>query len=249
VLGAGVANTIWASGLAPRKQAGHLIASDRVRNLLAPYKRGAVHICNLYRMTRGVDEVARLFGAKPPATQLNFPEEVFPGYPGLVIRDSVEGRVLEQMTWGFPLRLKGMKPESKPKPVNNIADLRKPMWSGLARKPQWRCLIPLTGFCEAQGQKGAKTRTWLSEREQLIFAWGGLWRVSDEWGPVFSGAMTDCNEAVRPVHNRMPVMLAPGEWESWLHGSFEEVCDLQARCYPDDLIAIERTPELWGKRS
>ncbi|SFK87002.1 hypothetical protein SAMN05444581_13415 [Methylocapsa palsarum] len=34
VLGARVANTISASGLCPRKQAGHLIASDRVRTLL-----------------------------------------------------------------------------------------------------------------------------------------------------------------------------------------------------------------------
>jgi hypothetical protein len=42
---------------------------------------------------------------------------------------------------GFPLRLKGMKPDSKPRPVNNIADLSKPMWSELARKPQGRCLI------------------------------------------------------------------------------------------------------------
>ncbi len=34
VLGACVANTISASGLCPRKQAGHLIASDQVRSLL-----------------------------------------------------------------------------------------------------------------------------------------------------------------------------------------------------------------------
>lgn len=52
-----------------------------------------------------------------------------------------------------------MKPESKPKPVNNIADMRKGMWSGLARKPQWRCLIPVTAFAEAEGAKGPKTRT------------------------------------------------------------------------------------------
>jgi len=63
---------------------------------------------------------------------------------------------------GFPLRLKGMKPEGKPKPVNNIADLKKPMWIGLARKPQWRCLIPVTHFAEAEGQKGSKTRTWFN---------------------------------------------------------------------------------------
>jgi hypothetical protein len=35
VFGVGVANTISASELSSRKQAGHLIASDQVRNLLA----------------------------------------------------------------------------------------------------------------------------------------------------------------------------------------------------------------------
>ncbi len=34
VLGTGVANTIWASGLYSRKQAGHLRASDLVKSLL-----------------------------------------------------------------------------------------------------------------------------------------------------------------------------------------------------------------------
>jgi putative SOS response-associated peptidase YedK len=168
-------------------------------------------ICNLYPMTKGIDEVARLFGAKVPPSQPNFPEEVYPGYPGVVVRERDDGRVLEQMTWGFPLRLKGVKPGSKPKPVNNIADLRKPMWSGLARQPQWRCLIPLTHFCEAEGEKGCKTRTWLSEAEQPVFAWGGLWRISDEWGPVYSGAMTDCNETIRPIS----AASAPSTSDDW----------------------------------
>lgn len=206
-------------------------------------------MCNLYRMTKGVDEVARLFEATLPPVALNVPEEVYPGYPGLVVRNRDGARAIEQMTWGFPLRLRTMKPGSKPKPVNNIADLRKPMWSGLAKNPRWRCLIPLTDFCEAEGPKGAKTRTWLREPEQPIFAWGGLWRVSDEWGPVFSGAMADCNATVRPVHDRMPVLLQADEWDLWLQGSFDEVCALQARCYPDERIEIERTSEPWAKRA
>ena len=205
-------------------------------------------MCNLYRMTRGIDEVARLFEAQPASSQPNVPEEVYPGYPGLVVRNGGEGRVLEQMTWGFPLRLRSMKPGSRPKPVNNIADIRKPFWIGLARSPRWRCLIPLTAFCEPEGPKGSKTRTWLSEREQPIVAWGGLWRVSDEWGAVYSGAMADCNEAVRPIHDRMPLLLRRDEWSLWLNGSLEELCRLQDRCYPDELIAIERTADAWNKR-
>ena len=149
------------------------------------------------------------------------------------------------MVWGFPLRLKGMKPESKPKPVNNIADLRKPMWIGSAKKPQAHCLIPLTGFAEPEGPKGSKTRTWVTVKEQPIFAWGGLWRNSAEWGPVYSGAMTDCNEAMRPLHDRMPVLLHPHEYDQWLQGSLEDLLVFQNRTFPDDLIEMDRTRELW----
>jgi putative SOS response-associated peptidase YedK len=43
-----------------------------------------------------------------------------------------------------------------------------------------------------------------------------MWRESAEWGPVYSGLMTDCNEAIRPVHNRMPVLLLPEDHDRWL---------------------------------
>ena len=166
----------------------------------------------------------------------------------MVIREADGERVLESMVWGFPLRLKGMKPDSKPRPVNNIADLSKPMWIGLAKKPEARCLIPLTGFAEPAGAKGAKTRTWVTVKGQPIFAWGGLWRHSAEWGPVYSGAMADCNEAIRPLHDRMPVLLHPDEYEQWLRGSFDDLLAFQKRCFPDDLIELQPTSELWVKK-
>lgn len=177
------------------------------------------------------------------------PRETYPGGAGLVVREMEGSRLLQEMTWGFPLRLKSMNPDSKPKPVNNIADLQKPIWKGLAAKPQWRCLIPLTGFAEAEGAKGAKTRTWFSVVGQPIFAWAGLWRESAEWGPVYSGLMTDCNEAIRPVHNRMPVLLLPEDYDRWLGGSFEDALGFQRRRFSDALIAMERTLEPWARRA
>src|ERR1700760_4507088 len=146
-------------------------------------------MCNLYTSRVTAAQVAAHFGVANPV-QSNAGEEVYPGYPGLVVREEDGQRVMQSMTWGFPLRLKGMSPTAKPKPVNNIADLQKPMWKGLAAKPQWRCLIPLTGFAEAEGPKGAKTRTWFTVKDQPVFAWAGLWRVSQDWGPVYSGVMT-----------------------------------------------------------
>nr|WP_315380791.1 SOS response-associated peptidase family protein [uncultured Sphingomonas sp.] len=204
-------------------------------------------MCNLYQLRKSAAEVAAHFGVDTPV-QSNAGEEVYPGYPGMVVREEAGARVLQSMVWGFPLRLKGMSPTAKPKPVNNIADLTKPMWVGLAGKPEWRCLIPLTGFAEAEGAKGSKTRTWFSVKDAPLFAWAGLWRDSAEWGPVYSGVMTDCNEAIRPVHDRMPVLLHRDDHDRWLHGSFDDILGFQARCFPDDLIVMERTDEPWVKR-
>ena len=73
-------------------------------------------MCNLYTVRKSAAEVAAHFGVSDP-TQSNSPEEVHPGYPGMVVREAEGARVMQSMVWGFPLRLKGMKPEAKPKPV------------------------------------------------------------------------------------------------------------------------------------
>jgi len=201
-------------------------------------------MCNLYTVRKTAAEVAEYFRVPNPM-QSNAGPDVYPGGPGMVIVEEGGVRQLRSMTWGFPLRLKDMKPESKPKPVNNIADLTKYMWVGLARKHDWRCLIPVTAFAEAEGMKGKMTRTWFSVKDEPLFAWGGLWRVSDEWGPVYSGAMTNANEAVAPVHNRMPVLLHRDDYEQWMHGSLDDLIAFQKRKFPAELMNMERTSDLW----
>ena len=206
-------------------------------------------MCNLYTVRKSAAEVAAHFGVDVP-TEFNTPEETLPGYPGMVVREAEGVRVLQSMVWGFPRPMKSKKTglPIKPKPVNNIADLTNFMWRGIAPKPQWRCLIPVTGFAEAEGEKGSMTRTWFTVKDQPIFAWAGMWRISDEWGAVYSGMMTDCNEAIRPVHDRMPVLLHPDEYDQWLHGSLDDVIAFRDRCFPDELIEMNRTDELWSRR-
>lgn len=208
-----------------------------------------VAMCNLYTNRKSAAEVAEWFGVNAPA-MFNVPEEVVPGYPGMVVREEGGERVLQAMVWGFPLPQKSSKTglPIKPKPVNNIANLASGMWRNLAPKPAARCLIPLTHFAEPQGEKGSKTRTWISVKGQPIVAWAGIWRQSAEWGPVYSGLMTDCNEVVRPVHDRMPVLLLRDDHDRWLHGSVDDVFAFRDRCFPDELIEIERTAEPWIRR-
>jgi hypothetical protein len=74
----------------------------------------------------------------------------------------------------------------------------------------------------------------------------GLSKAPD--GACLFGAMADWNEAIRPRHDRIPVLLHPHEYEQWLRGSFEDLLAFQKRCFPDDLIEIHPTSELWVKK-
>ena len=200
-------------------------------------------MCNLYRMTKNASEVAAWFDAIEAAQGANFAEEVYPGYSGLVV---AEGQV-RAMTWGFPLVLTGKQRQKlKPKPVNNARTDKLGTFFWRHSFESRRCLIPLTGWAEAQGAKGRMTRTWLSLPDTPIFAAAGVWRPSDEWGACYSMVMTDsAGTDAADVHERMPVLLAPDDYAGWLGGPPAAALAL---CQPwGGPIAIDRTGEPWAK--
>ena len=208
-------------------------------------------MCNLYRMTKATAEVANLFNAKLGSVG-NFATEVYPGYPGLVVAKAgggkQEGGELRSMVWGFPLVLKGKNGQPlKPRPVNNArADkLDGFMWRySFAER---RCLIPVSAFAEAEGEKGAKTRTWFTLPGEDPFAVAGLWRDTPEWGPAYTMVMTEACQHVASVHDRMPVILERDDWADWLDGAPDQA-GLLCRPYPE-LMAVERTGETWVRRN
>jgi len=200
-------------------------------------------MCNLYRMTKAPDEVARLFGSTVGQVG-NAGGEVYPGYPGLV----VSGGELRSMAWGFPLAMKGKSGQPlKPKPVNNTRTdkLDSGFWKPSFQ--QRRCLIPLTEFAEAEGEKGSKTRTWFALPDEPVFAVAGIWRDTAEWGPAYSMIMTEACIHVADVHDRMPVILRRSDWADWLDGPPDDA-RLLCRPYPE-LIVVNRTADPWVRRS
>ena len=203
-------------------------------------------MCNLYTVRKSPAEVAAHFGVDVPQ-QFNASVNTHPGAPGIVAHEADGALVLKPMVWGFPRPMKSKKTglPIKPKPVNNIADLNNWMWRNIAPKAEHRCLIPLTMFAEAEGPDGAKTRTWFRVRDRPIVCWAGMWRDSAEWGAVYSGLMTDCNEAIRETHTRMPVLLLPEDYDRWLHGGLDDVTAFRDRCFPDDLIERSRSADPW----
>jgi putative SOS response-associated peptidase YedK len=200
-------------------------------------------MCNLYRMTKNVSEVAAWFAAVEGAGGANFAAEVYPGYTGLVV---AEGAV-RAMTWGFPLVLKGKQGQPlKPKPVNNARTDKLETFFWRHSFTERRCLIPLTGWAEAQGAKGRMTRTWLSLPEAPLFAAAGVWRQSEEWGACYSMVMTDsAGTEAAAVHERMPVLVSPEDQAAWLGGSPQDALAL-CRAWPGDLVT-DRTDQPWAR--
>ena len=107
-----------------------------------------------------------------------------------------------------------------------------------------RCLILADGFFEwsKSSSGGGKTPHYITLKDQSPFAFAGLW---DLWqspeGEILKTACiltTSPNELVKPIHDRMPVILPPDRYRPWLkagEGAPEEFLPLLLP-YPAELM-------------
>lgn len=206
-------------------------------------------MCNRYEGGT-LGQIELLFGARPVRAMNDGPAIIHPKDPGLVVRQVASELVIEQMCWGFPVVLRGKQGQPlKPKPVNNTRfDKLAGFWKRWAASPEHRCLIPARRFAEAVGEPGRMTETWLSVTGADLFAWAGIWRASDEWGPCYSGVMTDAAPELQSIHDRCPVILARNDWENWLTAPLTELYRFD-RPWPAAQMRVEATDKAWFQRA
>lgn len=103
-----------------------------------------------------------------------------------------------------------------------------------------RCLIPVSGYYEWQDRAGGKQPYYFTDRNgSPALTVAGLW---DQWKNPESGEVlksctmiiTEPNDFVREVHDRMPVLLAATDFEPWLSGAASAEL---LRPAPNDLLA------------
>ena len=81
-----------------------------------------------------------------------------------------------------------------------------------------RCLVPAHFFFEWQ-RIGRANQPYAIAADDGIFAFAGIW---DRWNQAemvldsFSIVTTVANEVMDEIHSRMPVILAPADYERWL---------------------------------
>src|SRR4051812_37391814 len=196
-------------------------------------------MCNRFRMTAKQRELAARFGITTPYPEdvTIPPPELFPKRQGWVVRQAGGQRLLDVMQWGVPLQTKGAKGQPITKSITNVRNLTSPFWKSTIGKAEFRCLVPVTDFCEWEGETGSKQERWFSVPSRPIFAFAGVWRPSPE-GKCIAFLTCEPNEVVRPIHAKaMPVILHDEDFDGWLAGEYDNVCAL-ASPYPSQLMRV-----------
>jgi putative SOS response-associated peptidase YedK len=138
----------------------------------------------------------------------------------LAVRKTGEDRIGSMMRWGLiPFWAKDLKkvPVMNNARAETVAD--KPMFKYAFRER--RCLIPASGFFEWKAQGKAKQPYFISARDGTPLSFAGIWGT---WTAVDTGeAIDSCtiitttpNALMETIHDRMPVILSPEDWDAWL---------------------------------
>lgn len=212
-------------------------------------------MCTRYSLTKGQAAILALIKAmKDNAGNVPPMPAIYPDGVAPVVRSTDKGTELIKMRWGFP-----SPPIYGNRPVVNVRNVKSNYWKPWL-KPEQRCLVPVTSFCEFTDKLDPKTKrktpTWFAlSKKRPIFFFAGIWR---EWtgtrgtkaDPVegkhllYSFLTTDPNKDVKPIHSKaMPVVLTePEEWETWLTAPTEKVLKLH-RPLENGLLKIVLTGE------
>jgi putative SOS response-associated peptidase YedK len=156
---------------------------------------------------------------------------VAPTQPAPVVTLRAGVRTLELMRWGLLPFWAGRPGEKPPLMINaRIESLQaKAVFrDALARK---RCLVPADGFYEWKRDGGRKGRgaakpqpVYLHPEPRRIFAFAGLWaRAHTDKGEQLSFTIITGppSELVKPIHDRMPIVLDPTAYAAWLDPSLD----------------------------
>ncbi len=198
-------------------------------------------MCGRYELTTKYEGLPPILKKDlPKGFERNYAKQelIRPTEPVLVLKN--EGKTTTSiMLWGFISEWsKDPFNPSRPRPFNARAETvgEKPLFRGSWRHK--RCLLPASGFFEKHHR--------IARKDSRSFWLGGIW---SRWmSPDGSELETCCvlttsaNELIRPLHNRMPVIIPNGLEENWIASvkdgpSLKELEPLLNGWSPDDWFA------------
>ena len=175
-------------------------------------------MCGRYAQSTDPKKLAKEFKvAKVPNVEPRY--NIAPTQEVLGVSESPDGREMTFYKWGLiPSWAKDASMGARLINARSETVQEKPAFRAAFK--QRRCIIPADGFYEWQRTQGRKQPFFFRMRDERPFGFAGLWeRWEGEGGQAINSCTiltTEANEVLRPVHDRMPVILHPDEYEVWL---------------------------------
>jgi putative SOS response-associated peptidase YedK len=200
-------------------------------------------MCGRARLSSDVSEIKLVFRIPPERPTPNFPPSwnVAPTDSLPVVRydQKAAQRSLDLLRWGLiPYWSKDIKVGFAN--INAKAE-------GIETRPAFRqaferrrCLVPVDSFYEWKKTDTGKQPYAIALADRGIMALAGLWEnwksSAGEWVRSFAIVTTEPNELCAQLHNRMPLVLAPEGWPTWLGEEPADDAQLKALLapYPSD---------------
>ena len=200
-------------------------------------------MCGRYTLKTPVDTLAKQFEADEYPSSLTPSYNIAPTQQVATVLVEDGKRKLEMLHWGL-IPSWADDPAIGNRMINARAET-------VATKPSYRsafksrrCLILADGFYEWQKTSNGKQPFYIRMEDGSPFAFAGLWEIWKNGREIRSSTIvtTEPNELVEEIHNRMPVILHPEDYEMWLDPDFDEKEPLTTLLKPYPASEMEAYP-------
>jgi putative SOS response-associated peptidase YedK len=203
-------------------------------------------MCGRFNLRTNPTSFEGFFRAAAPAEgrQLLLRYNIAPTQPVLAIRENDGRREAVSLLWGLiPSWSRDPKIGSKLINARSETAAEKPSFRAAFKRR--RCLIPASGFYEWDQHTQPKQPYHITPARSELMAFAGLW---EHWSPHGEEPLETCtilttsaNGTLTPIHERMPVILAPEEFDAWLKAD-TSTAKLQSLLAPATDDFLELTP-------
>jgi putative SOS response-associated peptidase YedK len=186
-------------------------------------------MCGRFTSLLSPDLLESIFGVKvaaPPILRYN----VAPSQTVPVVRESAEGeRNLDDLRWGLvPSWAKDSAIGNKMINARSESVHEKPSFRQAIKYR--RCIVPASGFFEWSHSDGSKQPWYVTLKDDAPMGLAGIW---ESWqSPDGNNLNTFCilttaaNSLMASIHDRMPVIITPDEFGSWLNRRINSPAEL-----------------------
>ncbi len=203
-------------------------------------------MCGRFTQQRPTSELAQIFDAEDLAGDAGGKYNVAPTTEANVVVQREDRRAIVRYRWGL---VPGWSsdPRIASKTFNARAETlaTSPLFRDAYRKR--RCLVPVDGFYEWLREGSKRTPMRIHDPADLPLALAGLWTgrqdpESGEWHRTFTIVTTRPTSFMAAIHDRMPVIVPPDLWATWLDPVPRDPGELRALLEPNEDLELVAYP-------